>query len=220
MINIAKIRFTNRRSLVFLGTLIILSSFLASRLALADAPSFTYVEAEYIAAGDFEVSRDQLSASVDLDGFALNASLELGLFFLQASRFELESDELFGANLEDNISTGAVGITFALPQTAIYGLLRVRKDELSVQGGGLNERENGTSVGLEAGVRFNLTDRLELNANIGSPAIDEGTSYGIGAQFFVTKHFGITLKFNSIEVEEDELTGKFDTSSIGVRFTF
>lgn len=191
-----------------------------SHAAFADSPTFTYLEVEYIASGDFEVARNSLSASVDMQGFAVNASAELGIFLLQASRFELDSDELFGANLEDSISTFAAGLTFALPQTAIYGLVRARRDELSLSGGGFNEKEDGNSVGVEAGVRVNLTNRFEVNANIGSPALDEGTSYGVGAQFFLTKNIGLTFDYSSIEIEDDELTATLDISSIGLRYNF
>lgn len=190
-----------------------------SNKAHADAPSFTYVEADYIAAGDFEISKRDLSANVDLEGFALTGSLELGIFFFQASRFELDSDDLI-VDIKDNISTVAAGLTFALPRTSVYGMVRARRDELSARGFGFNENETGNSIGLEGGVRVNLTDRIELNANVGSPALDEGWSYGAGAQFFLMDNLGITLKFNSLEVEDGDLTGKFDTTSVGLRFSF
>jgi hypothetical protein len=207
-----------------ISRLIILASFvfvsLAPTTAFADSPSFTYIEAEYIAGGDIEVADGSLSASLDVDGFAINASVELGIFLLQASRFELESDELLGAQLEDSISSIAVGVTFALPKTAVYGLIRGRRDELSLRGAGLEEEEDGNSVGLEAGVRFNVTDRFELNANIGSPALDEGTSYGVGAQFYVSKNLGLTVDFSSIEIEEKDITANLDITSIGLRYNF
>lgn len=191
--------------------------------AQAKAPSFTYVEAEYIASGEFEISDGSLSAQVDMDGFALTGSVELGIFLLQASRFELESEELFDSNLEDSISTLAFGLTFALPQTAVYGLVRARRDELSVGGtlgGFVDEELEEDSVGLEAGVRFNVTDRFELNANIGSPALDEGTSYGFGAQFFITKNLGLNVKHSVLEVEDDDLEADLETTSVGLRFSF
>jgi len=200
--------------------LIVIIGFSVNQTAFADSPTFTYLEVEYIAAGDFEVSRNSLSASVDIEGFALNASAELGIFLFQVSKFELDSDEILGASLDDSISTIAAGLTFALPQATVYGLVRGRRDELSLRGGGFNEEEDGDSVGVEAGVRFNLTDRFELNANLGSPALDEGTSYGIGAQFFLTKNIGITLDYNSIEIEDDELTATLDTTSVGLRYNF
>ncbi|MFT5137339.1 MAG: opacity protein-like surface antigen [Arenicella sp.] len=209
-----------KKTILYFGSLCLLFSVLiANQTAFAESPSFTYVELEYIAAGDFEVSRDTLSANVDLDGFALSASVELGIFILQASRFELESDELLGSRFEDSISTIAVGLAFELPQTQLYGLVRGRRDELSLSGI-FNEEEDANSVGVEAGVRFNVTDRFEINANIGSPALDEGTSYGIGAQFLVTDNIGLTLDFNSIEVEEDDIEANFDTTSLGLRFNF
>ena len=189
----------------------------------ADSPSFTYVELEYVASGDFEISDGSLSATVDMDGFALNGSAELGIFLIQASRFELESETLFDSKLEDSISTFALGLTFELPQSAVYGLIRARRDELTVGGAlgsAVDDELDETSVGLEAGVRVNLTDRLEVNANFGSPALDEGTSYGIGAQFMISKNLGINVKYNSIEVEDDDLSADLQTTSASLRFSF
>lgn len=189
-------------------------------VARADVPSFTYVEFEYIAAGNFMVSDDSLSVDVDLDGYALNASVELGIFFLQASRFELESDVVLDASLKDSISTLAAGITFALPQAQIYGLIRGRHDDLTLRGGGFDEDEDGGVIGAEVGARINLTDRFEINANAGVPSTDDGKSFGVGAQFFITKNLGITLDYSSIEFEEDDIRADFDTTSVGLRFTF
>jgi len=186
----------------------------------ADSPTFTYVELEYIANGDFAVSNDDLSVDLGLDGYALNLSVELGIFLLQASRFELESGEILNSNLKDSISTVAAGLTFELPLMNLYGLARARRDELSLVGGGFEEDESGTSLGFEAGLRVNLTDRFELNANIGKPDLEEGTSYGLGAQFYLTDNIGITLDFSSIEVEDGDLKAEFDTTSIGLRYNF
>jgi len=193
---------------------------LFTSVAHADTPSFTYLEAEYIASGDISVSDDSLSVSVDTDGYALNASVELGIFILQASRFELEGDALFDSKLKDSISTAAFGLAFALPQTKLYGLLRARKDELSLTGAGFDENEDGSSVGYELGARVNLTDRFEVNASFGAPSIDEGSAYSVGAQFFITNNVGITFDHTSLELEEDDITAEIDTTSLGVRFSF
>ena len=97
---------------------ILLCSFF-SAASYAESPSFTYVELEYIANGDFKVSDGSLTVDVGLDGYALNASAELGIFLIQASRFELESDTVLNSNLEDSITTLAVGLTFELPKTCL-----------------------------------------------------------------------------------------------------
>jgi len=144
----------------------------------------------------------------------------LGIFFLQASRFELESETVFDARLEDSITTLALGMTFELPRTQLYGLVRARRDELSIVGGGLDEEDDGGVVGFEAGARVNITDRFEVNANLGVPSAEDGTSYGIGAQFFITKNLGITANLRSLELEDDDIDAKFDTTSIGLRYNF
>ncbi|RBP49198.1 hypothetical protein [Arenicella xantha] len=187
--------------------------------AHADTPSFTYVGLEYVASGNLDVTDGNTTVNLDLDGFALTGSLELGIFFLQLSRFELESDEILGGNIDDNISSAAFGMTFELPQTQVYGLIRARRDELSLRAGGFEEDEDLGYVGAEAGVRINLTDRFEINAHIGKP-VEEGNAYGVGAQFFVTDNVGITLDFRKLEAEDDEIKGSFDTTSLGVRVSF
>ncbi len=193
-----------------------------SSLSHADSPSFTYVGAEYVASGEITVSDGSLSVNVDADGFALSASAELGIFFIQLSQLELESDEILGASVEDSITTLGLGLTFELPRTQVYGLVRARYDDIQLRGGLLADDEDvdGGIVGAEVGARVNLTDRFEVNANIGKPSTDEGTSFGVGAQFFVTDNLGVTLDFRSIEAEQDDITAEFDTTSIGVRYTF
>lgn len=203
-----------------IALLAISAGLLISAPSYADSPSFTYVGVEYVASGNFDISDESTSVDLDLDGYALTASVELGIFFLQASRFELESEDILGGSIEDSISTIALGLTFELPQTQVYGLIRGRRDDLSLRAAGFREDEDVGFVGAEAGVRVNLTDRFELNANIGVPSADEGTSYGAGAQFFITDNVGITLDYRRLEAEEDGIEASFDTTSIGARFTF
>ena len=188
----------------------------------AEAPSFTYVGAEYVASGDISLSDGSLSVDVDTDGFALNASAELGIFLIQLSQLELESDDVLGASIEDSITTLGLGLTFELPQTQLYGLVRARYDNIQLRGGPLFDDDDvdGGIVGAEIGARINLTDRFEINANIGKPSTDEGSSFGVGAQFFITKNFGVTVDYRTIEAEQDDIEVDFDTTSIGVRYTF
>ena len=210
-----------KRLITNLGVLTaLLTALLISTAAKADSPSFTYVGLEYVASGNFDISDENTSVDLDLDGFALTGSLELGIFFIQASRFELESEEIFGGRIEDSISTLALGLTFELPQTQIYGLIRGRHDDLSLRAAGFEEDEDFGVVGAEIGARINLTDRLEINGNVGKPDADEGTTYGVGAQFFVTDNIGITLDARRLEAEEDGIEGSFDTVSVGVRASF
>ena len=204
---------------LFLGAALLIILF-TQQSAYADSPSFTYVELEYVANGTFAVANDDLSVDLGLDGFALTGSVELGIFLLQASRFELESGKILNSNIEDSISSIAVGLTFELPKANVYGLIRGRRDELALTGGGFEEDEDLNSVGFEVGARINLTDRFELNANLGKPTLDEGSSFGVGAQFFMTDNLGITLDFNSVSAEDDDIKAEFDTTSLGLRFTF
>lgn len=200
--------------------LIAISLLLIGTNSHAETPSFTYVGAEYVANGKLSASRGSLSAELDTSGFAINGSLELGIFFLQASRLELDNDDILNIESDSSITSAAFGLTFELPQTQLYGLVRAQQAELSVNGGGFNDEVDGTVAGFEVGARVNLTDRFEINANIGKPSSDTGNSFGIGAQFFVTDNIGVTLNFNKLEAEEDDIKAEFDTTAIGVRYTF
>ena len=193
---------------------------IASVTAMADSPSFTYIGAEYVPSGEIEVQDGSLKFNLDASGYAIHASVELGIFFIQASRTELESDKtFFGIKAEDTSSTLAAGLTFELPQTQIYGLVRGRYDEFELSGL-RDDKDDGGIIGGEVGVRINVTNFLEINANVGKPNTDEGSSYGIGAQFFVSEHVGITFDLRSIEADQDDIKAKFDTTSIGLRYTF
>ena len=193
---------------------------IASVTAMADSPSFTYIGAEYVPSGEIEVQDGSLKFNLDASGYAIHASVELGIFFIQASRTELESDKtFFGIKAEDTSSTLAAGLTFELPQTQIYGLVRGRYDEFELSGL-RDDKDDGGIIGGEVGVRINVTNFLEINANVGKPSTDEGSSYGIGAQFFVSEHVGITFDLRSIEADQDDIKAKFDTTSIGLRYTF
>ncbi len=206
-----------------LKVLLASSLMIVSLQSYAEAPSFTYVGAEYVASGDINLSDGSLSIDVDTDGFAVNASAELGIFLIQLSQLELESDDILGgASIEDSITTLGLGLTFELPNTQLYGLVRARYDDIQLRGGTFFEDDevDGGIVGAEVGARINLTDRFEINANLGKPSTDEGTSFGVGAQFFVTEHFGVTFDYRTIEAEQDDITVDFDTTSIGVRYTF
>jgi len=188
--------------------------------AKAESPSFTYLGAEYVASGSFEASRGSLSADLDSSGFAVNGSVELGVFFIQASRLELDNDDILGIESDSSFTSIGLGLTFELPQTQVYGLVRAQQAELAIRGGGFDDDVDGSVAGFEVGARVNLTNRFELNAYLGRPSSDAGTSFGVGGQFFVTDNIGITLNFNSIEAEEEDISASFDTSSVGVRFTF
>ena len=205
---------------LFLLSTVLFAILFSHQNAYADSPSFTYVELEYVANGTFAVEDEDLSVDLDLDGYALTGSVEFGIFLLQASRFELQSARILDSNIEDSISSIAVGLTFELPKANVYGLIRGRRDELGLTGGGFDEDEDLNSVGFEVGARVNLTDRFELNANLGKPTLDEGSSFGVGAQFFITNNLGITLDFNSVSAEDDDIKAEFDTTSLGLRFSF
>ena len=129
-------------------------------------------------------------------------------------------DALFDTDIEDDISALAAGLTFELPRTQLYGLIRVRQDQLRARSAFFDEEDDLTFFGVEVGGRVNLTDRFEINGNVGVPSSDEGSSFGIGAQYFITDHLGVTANFRRIEAEDSGIEAEFDTTSIGLRWSF
>jgi len=113
--------------------IIFVSLLLVSANLRAEAPSFSYVGAEYVASGSFKASSGSLSADLDSNGFAVNGSLELGVFFIQASRLELDNDEVLGIESDSSFTSAAIGLTFELPQTQVYGLVRAQQAEQSAR---------------------------------------------------------------------------------------
>ena len=98
--------------------------------AFADSPRFTYIEAEYVASGDLDMTNGVISASADLDGVAITGSLELGILILQASRFKLDGDATLNTELEDSTATIVLGLSVELANTQRYDLVRAHQNEL------------------------------------------------------------------------------------------
>ncbi len=185
----------------------------SSSFALADQPSFNYVDLGYI---------DQ----EDADGFELQGSAEINdTWFWQA--------EYADAILEHY--SASIGARTALSEnTSFYGLIGVVRAEISISGtlgevleevlnelGGegvvtaeiISSDSSDTGYSLETGVRGFVSDSVELQGGIRYIDIfdDTDTTAFVGAVFEINEKFAITA---DATLDSDAAYG------VGVRYRF
>jgi len=133
--------------------------------------SWTFAELNYM-------WLDSDNADQTFDGFELKGSLEIFFnLFLQASYAKLSDDSDF-----DQYGLG-LGWHFPVgDRVDLFGILAWSKAE--IDGGGVDEDEDGMTA--EAGARFWLTPKIELNGQVEWADIDESdTGVGVGARYYL-----------------------------------
>ena len=153
--------------------------------ALAETPSFNFVQAGYV-----EVDLDLGDGfDVDGDGFGLGGSFEIG-------------DNLFGfASYQDasfdfgvDFSTLEVGLgyhTGITDNTSFFFRIGYADAEVSAPGFG-SEDESGYAAGI--GVRSNVSDLIELALEVAYVDLGDGaddTAVGGGILFNITDNFAL-----------------------------
>ncbi len=168
---------------------------------IADGPEleYTYVEANYIWT-DPDVGDEKL------DGAELVGSLELPLNFFGQITASTQSDE---TDVEVyRIGAGwHFGLIPRLDLYAILSYLHVEADNAS-----FDSKEDGIQGDL--GVRFLLTDRIELNARGIWQDIDDedDVGFGVGARFYLIDRLSLGARVDIIDESE--------TYAAGLRFDF
>jgi hypothetical protein len=168
---------------------------------IADGPEleYTYVEANYIWT-DLDVGDEKL------DGAELIGSLELPANFFGQVTASTQSDE---TDVEVyRIGAGwHFGLIPRLDLFAIVSYLHVEADNAS-----FDSKEDGVQGDL--GVRFLLTDRIELNGKMIWQDIDDedDVGFGLGARFYLIDRLSLGARMESLD--EDE------TFAVGLRFDF
>ncbi len=104
--------------------------------AFADAPSFNYVQFDYVVSGDSEVSSGGVSDSLDLQrGFGLQGGFEIGDYVMVLGRhlsLDYDDDQGFGLTGVENTALNdmtfiGVGAHFPLADVVdLYGAVRVK----------------------------------------------------------------------------------------------
>ena len=153
--------------------------------ALAETPSFNFVEAGYI-----EVDLDLGDGfDVDGDGFGVGGAFEIGD---KVFGFASYQDASFDFNVD--FSTLEVGIGFhtgLTDNTSFFFRVGYADVEVSASGFG-SEDESGYAAGI--GIRSNVSDLIELALEVAYVDLGDGaddTAVGGGIWFNITDNFAL-----------------------------
>jgi hypothetical protein len=141
--------------------------------------SYTYIEANYLWA-DYDGFDDSL------DGWEARASFEIPLgIFLQATYSQLSGDA--------DVDTWRFGAGWHLPigqKLDVYGLLSATGQDIEAD----LEDEDDASIAAEAGARFLLGEKIELNGRILWSDLEESdTTLGAGGRFYFSDAWSVGL---------------------------
>lgn len=209
----------------------------AAQPALADAPSFNYVQFDYIVSGDSEIDTGPASESLDLQqGYGLQGAFEIGDYvFVMGRHMSLDYEDEIGFIVGDVVDNSIVNdMTFVgvgghylvADLVDIYGAVGFsRPTFFSIAGEG---------YGLEVGARANfemVTASLwyhmgRTDTKVGTETIDidpEMLGLDVAIEFAPDAPqlvLGYVDATNELEVGTTEADIDYDHFSIGVRKTF
>ena len=179
---------------------------LSSATALADGPSYSYIQAGYQ-----EVDIDAGGGiEADGDGFSVGGSVAIGdswYVFAGYSNADLESV------IDLTVFTiGGGWHTAMAPNTDFYAQLGFADGEIDVSGFG---SADDSGYAAEVGIRSMLNENLELYGNIGQVDFDDlgdGTSFGAGLWYTVSGNLALGL---AAEFDDD-----VTAYGVGIRLFF
>ena len=206
-----------------------------SQTAMAEAPSFNYVQFDYMVSGDSEISEGGVSESFDLEqGFGLQGGFEIGDYVMVMGRhlaLDYEDDEGFFTSAENVAFNDMtfIGVGAHLPvadMIALYGAVGFSRPTFT--------GFSGEGYGLEVGARANfemVTASLWYNmgdtdTKVGSDSLDidpellgldVAISFAPDAPELVLGYVDAT---HEIESDNFEVDVDYDHFSIGVRKSF
>lgn len=183
--------------------------------AQASDLSYNYVQGSYT---ETEVSAE--GQSVDIDGFNLGGSFELGDMFFVTLDFGKASgnDTILGADVDVDADTRTLGFglhTAINDKVDFVASLAKTSADITADIEGFGEIDGDADANLlSVGVRGLASESVELFAN----AIyvdgedDSETNFNIGGMYHVSSNFGLGLSFTSAD--------DADATSVFARFTF
>ncbi|MED5387577.1 MAG: outer membrane beta-barrel protein [Pseudomonadota bacterium] len=209
----------------------------AGQPALADAPSYNYVQFDYIVSGDSEIDTGPASESLDLQqGYGIQGAFEIGDYVMVMGRhMSLDYEDEIGFIIGDVVDNSVVNdMTFI----GIGGHVAVT-DMLSLYGAVGFSRPTffsiaGEGYGVEVGARANIemvTASLWYNASntdtdVGNDTVDidpEMLGLDVAIEFAPDAPqlvLGYVDATNELDVGTAEADIDYDHFSIGVRKTF
>ncbi|WP_323775207.1 outer membrane beta-barrel protein [Alcanivorax sp.] len=207
--------------------------------AFADAPSFNYVQFDYVVSGDSEVNPDGApSESLDLQqGFGLQGGFEIGDYVMVLGRhLSLDYDDDAGAGLTGVENTAlndmtfiGVGAHFPLADMVdLYGAVGFSRPTLvgmAGEGYGLEVGARASFDMVTASLWYNMGD-TETDASVGSGSVeidpellglDVAIAFAPDAPELVLGYVDAT---HEAEIGTTKVDVDYDHFSIGVRKSF
>ena len=206
--------------------------------AFADAPSFNYVQFDYVVSGDSEVSSGGVSDSLDLQrGFGLQGGFEIGDYVMVLGRhlsLDYDDDQGFGLTGVENTALNdmtfiGVGAHFPLADVVdLYGAVGFSRPTLVAMAGEGDGLEGGARANFDmvtASLWYNMGD-TETDASVGSGSVDidpellgldVAISFAPDAPELVLGYVDAT---HEAEIGTTKVDVDYDHFSIGVRKSF
>ena len=212
-----------------------------SQTAMAEAPSFNYVQFDYMVSGDSEISEGGVSESFDLEqGFGLQGGFEIGDYVMVMGRhvsLDYEDDEDFFVEADNVVFNDMtfIGVGAHLPvadMIALYGAVGFSRPTFT----GFASEGYGLEVGarahfdmVTASLWYNMgntdtkvdtdglagTESLDIDPEM--LGLDVAISFAPDAPELVLGYVDAT---HEIEGDNFEVDVDYDHFSIGVRKSF
>ena len=207
-----------------------------SQTAMAEAPSFNYVQFDYVVSGDSEISEGGLSESFDLQqGFGLQGGFEIGDYVMVMGRhmsLDYEDDLGFALGEADNAAFNDmtfIGVGAHLPvadMVDIYGAVGFSRPTFigfAGEGYGLEVGARANFEMVTASLWYNMgetdtkvgTDSLDIDPEL--LGLDVAISFAPDAPELVLGYVDAT---HELKIDNDKLDLDYDHFSIGVRKAF
>lgn len=174
--------------------------------ALADGFSYNNIEAQFIST---EIEDIEPGVDLEGDGFGISGSVEFGPTIHGFA-------SVSGTEYEDVVDVGALtlGLGFNTSLAPALDLVTgISYERLKVEFDDFGNREEG--VGLSAGLRGRVGDRLELNAGLKYNYFNEDlddTTIVAGGRYYFSRAFAVGLDYS----ENDD----GDTWALAFRYDF
>jgi len=180
----------------------------ASFGALAGQPSYTYVEGGYL-------RMDPDDISLDPTGYYLDGSIAIADNLFLSGGYSDVDDSKAGLKVEIERVDLGIGYKQGLgANSSFHVVASYLEGEVKARGYGSRFKDDDDGFALTAGVRSNVLDNLELNADVSYVDVDDdGLDFGVGAVWYFVPNVGLSL---SASIDDDSNR----TFGAGVRLSF
>lgn len=194
------------------------------------APSYTYVQGDYIPAGDAD------GTGHDYDGFGFEGSAAITSHVFVNGRY----DRLDVDHSSEDVNRGSIGVglndfyDYGGPEgTGIgyYGQVSYERLELNDVRGG--DDATGTGYGVDAGLRWMVDPRVEINPHVGYADFGnisgdgtnfgdaDGMRYGVRTIGYLTDNVALSAEYVKTDYDIGYANQDFDNEvRVGARYAF